>query len=152
MSRSSKTAEVTAAPREQRAVVEDTSVKEIPGASPDAVYAELAAAAERAAVAPPELAPVEVMDSVVAPTGAVPNADALAQQGGVVSPDGTTIRFGDKVFFADADKRKTVPRTMNLAAGPRIVKMPEPGVFLAATKSFRSVPYRHATGAVRVDH
>lgn len=152
MSRNSKSAEVEVAPRGDRTIVEDTSATVIPGASPDAVYAELEAARQAAAVAPPELAPVEVLDSVVAPAGAVPTADVLRQNGGIVSPDGTTIRFGDKVFFADADKRKTVPRTMNLAAGPRIVKMPEPGVFLAATKSFRGVPYRHPTGAVRVDH
>lgn len=147
-----RTPKVEVAPRPERNIVEDVTATEIPGASPDSVYAELAQAAEQANSAPPVLAPVEVMESAHVPASADLGTDVLSKNGGQIGDNGNTITFGDKVFFADAEKRKTVPRTMNLAAGPRIIKMPEPGVFLAATKSFRSVPYRLVDGAIRVDH
>lgn len=152
MASTPKPPEVTVEPRPDRKIKEDVSVKEIPGASPDAVYAELEAAARNAAAAPPQLAPVEVQPPASAPESATVAPDTLRAHGGVVSEDGETISFGEKVFFNDPQRRRSVERKVNLAAGPRIVKMPEPGVFLPATKSFRSVPYRTPQGDIRIDH
>lgn len=138
---------VEVAPAVKREIKEDMSVTVVPGDSPDKVYADLANAAQEAAKTPPKLAPVEVTESMI--SSATPQ-ETIDDSGGVITDDGH-LQFGDKVFFADPDRRKTMPRTMNLAAGPRITKLPEPGVFLEQTKTFRGVPFRVASGAIRVD-
>lgn len=118
--------------------------------SPEAVYAELDKLSKNTGyVESPErmrpVAPAEIQSKD-------PDVgDAELREHGAVF-EGDTVRFGDKVFFGDKDDRRTVPNKMNLAAGPRLTQLPTDGTFLQGTRSFRRVPYRRPSGAIRTDN
>lgn len=144
-----KTAEVTietGMPPPQ--MKEDMSVREGPPANPDDIYKELDAIAAGTAAAPVRQGPVDLseLDRPATPE----DEKTLTDQGGRV--DGDLITFGEKVFYADAAKRRALPYTANLSTGPRMTKLPEGGTFMSGTKSFRRVPYRTLSGSIRVDN
>lgn len=123
---------------------EDMTAKHVPGASPDDVYAQL----EAVAASEPAPAPVTQADLPVATKEeAAVNLDEFGGR-----EEGDTVRFGQKVFAKDPDKRVVLPSRENLAAGPRRPELPKQGEFLPGLKSFRGVPYRTKTGSIRVDH
>lgn len=111
--------------------------------SPDAVWAELEKV--RAQAVQTAATPVNPGERQTA----AQREQLIADNGGMTE-DGI-LRFGEKVFHADPDLRKPVPRDANLAAGPRVTRLPESGEFLPSTRSFRDIPYRTGRGSIRVD-